>query len=107
MKFIDKLKEIDKIISNAQFLYEEQSACMELAKYRRKLVDVLVAAQDVSDTLIAVQSALRDVKSVYNDNEQALLGSGMSHDLTNLWNCSQYIENLEETIKQLNQSVKD
>ena len=62
---------------------------------------VLDEARMTADTLQCVQSALRDVRLVYNEHEDTLKGSGMKHDLINLWNCSEYIEGLSKALEAL------
>lgn len=81
--------------------------CFEACRSRPadKLVATVEAAKLAADTLKCVQSAICSMKAVYNEHEPILFGSGMRHDLTNLWNCSEYLKALGDTLVVLEEEV--
>jgi hypothetical protein len=43
-----------------------------------------------------MKSSLRSIKSVYNEHEDLLTGSGIRYDLNNLWIAIDYLEQLKK-----------
>lgn len=69
------------------------------------LANLIESIKWTVDTKLCVQSALRSLKLIFIEHEDLLLGSGMRHDLTNLWNCSEYIDGLAEALQKYEEAL--